>query len=362
MQRPLVKPEHRPYRLADGTIRIGGCVYGTAGEVEDPTGAVWTLLEAMDGTRDVEDLVAHVLARHPAEVADNVSSAVTDLCHSGYVEDAAPERPGEFADRELVRYARGQRFYQWIDLVPRSHPWHAQTRLRAATAAVVGLGGTGSVAALALAGSGVGHLHCVDMDAVELSNLNRQALYTEDDIGRSKVDAAVARLRLVNSDIEVTGQHLEVQGPADLAALADQADVLLLAADQPPEIRMWTNQACLRQQTPWVDSGYHGPQVTATAYVPGEGPCYQCMLTGARHDEPELWAGDHAGRLGGKAVSAVSGGLSGHLAAHLVMALITGAPPVDNGTVYGFNLIALGHHFALTYPRRDDCPACGARP
>ena len=75
--------------------------------------------------------------------------------------------------------------------MPRASSWDAQARLARSRVTVVGLGGSGAGAAAALAASGVGRLHCVDPDAVELSNLNRQVLYSEDDIGRPKVDAAV---------------------------------------------------------------------------------------------------------------------------------------------------------------------------
>lgn len=68
-----------------------------------------------------------------------------------------------------------------LDLTPRASTWEPQERLRRALVTVIGVGGTGGVAALALAASGVGRLHCVDPDVVELSNLSRQVIYTEDD-------------------------------------------------------------------------------------------------------------------------------------------------------------------------------------
>jgi molybdopterin/thiamine biosynthesis adenylyltransferase len=91
------------------------------------------------------------------------------------------------------------RFFRWIDLQPRDSAWEPQLRLKRSSVLLIGLGGTGGVAGLALAATGVGRLHCVDGDAVELSNLNRQVAYAEIDIGRSKVDACVERLRGQNS-------------------------------------------------------------------------------------------------------------------------------------------------------------------
>jgi hypothetical protein len=85
----------------------------------------------------------------------------------------------------------------------------AESEIRDATVTILGVGGSGGIAALALAASGVGHLNCVDPDVVELSNLSRQILYTEADIGQPKADSAVTRLIQLNSDIKITGQRTE---------------------------------------------------------------------------------------------------------------------------------------------------------
>jgi len=197
---------------------------------------------------------------------------------------------------------------------------------------------------------------------VELSNLNRQVLYQEADLGRPKVEAGVARLRALSSDVDVTAETRRITGVADLRSLVDGSDVLVLCADQPGEIRAWANRVCLDPGTPWVDAGYHGPVVTATAYVPGTGPCYECVWMSEherrRREDPQ--AGEYSVRRGGhNAVLAPSAGLSGHLAAHLSMAVLTGVPPVEAGLIQGINLMAADHHFLIRHPRRPDCPACG---
>ncbi len=95
---------------------------------------------------------------------------------------------------------------RWMDLRPRTSSWEPQTLLlRRARVLLVGVGGTGGAAARDLVASGVGHLHCVEPDVVELSNLNRQTLFREDDLGRPKLDAALAALRALNTDTTLTG-------------------------------------------------------------------------------------------------------------------------------------------------------------
>jgi molybdopterin/thiamine biosynthesis adenylyltransferase len=347
--------------MADGRIRIGGSVYGIAAEVADRTGAVWTMLSAADGTRTREQIVEAVMSTHPDERASAVHTALDTFADAGYLEDAAASDPSQLTAREKERYDRSRRFFRWIDLNRRDHSWEPQLRLRDSRAVVLGVGGTGGSAVLALVASGVGRVHCVDSDVVELSNLNRQVLYGEADIGRPKAEAAVERLRNLNSDVQVTGEVRRIVAEADLRELVGDCDVLLLCADQPTEIRTWTNRACLDSGTPWVESGYHGPIASASAYTPGRGPCFECVWLAEqdrrRRADPEA----HHGMLSGRrnAVIAPSAGLSGHLAAHLALALLTGVPPIEPGQAQGINLVAADHHFLITDPRRPDCPACG---
>jgi molybdopterin/thiamine biosynthesis adenylyltransferase len=363
MARPRVKPEHAPYRISDGRIRLGGVTYGIAAEVSDSTGSVWTLLSSMDGTRSVAEIVARVLELHPDESAEAVHAGVDLFVGSGYVEDAAAPDPVELTERDRERYDRSRMYFRWLDRTPRVSSWEPQLALRRARVTVVGVGGTGGAAALALAASGVGRLHCVDHDVVELSNLNRQVLYREEDIGLPKVDAAVRALRRLNGDIEIDGRRMQLRGLDDIVPLAAECDVLLLSADRPPELRIWTNRACLQTGTRWVEAGYHGPVASVSAFVPGESPCWECLRAAQDERHWAIGANPHdseqRGAVVANAVGAPSAGISGYLAAHAVLGLLTGVAPVPPGHVHGVNLSALGDPLVLADPRRPDCPACG---
>ncbi len=169
----------------DGHIRIGSVVYGIGSEVTDPDGWVWTLVEAMDGTRDPSEIVTEVSVQH-AELevsAADIRQAMADLTEAGFVEDAGAAPPPGLSAPERERYSRGMTLLRWMDLRPRKSSWDPQARLRRARVLLIGVGGTGGAAARDLVASGVGALHCVDPDVVELSNLNRQTLYGEHDLG-----------------------------------------------------------------------------------------------------------------------------------------------------------------------------------
>ncbi|MGO1056076.1 HesA/MoeB/ThiF family protein [Crossiella sp. CA198] len=360
MLRPRVKSEHRPVRRADGLVRIGGAVAGIAAELPDPDGSVWTLLTAMDGGRTMDEVVAEVVRQCPHRTAADVRLAIRQLATAGHLEEADESVPNGLTEQERERYGRGRALFRWMDLTPRLSAWDAQLRLRQSRVVLVGLGGVGCTAALALVSSGVGHLHCVEPDVVELSNLNRQALYTEADIGHPKLDVALTRLRAHNSDITVTGERTRVDGPAALRALAGRAEVLVLAADEPAEIRSWANRACLATGTAWAHGGYHGPQVSFGVYRPDGGPCHDCALTARRcRDATHPWTPLPVGAAV-HAANAVSAGLAGQFVAHAALSLLTGVPALPVNRRYALNLVTL-EHLALPGPRRrrPDCPACG---
>lgn len=360
---PRIKPEHAPYRISGDRIRIGGVSYGIAAEIKDPDGFVWTLLQNMDGTRGVADIVDQTVRAHPDQPPPVVRAAIDQLIGAGYVEDAGAQDPAELTERDKQRYDRARGYYRWLDLTSRASTWEPQARLGRARVTVVGIGGTGGVAALALAAAGVGRLHCVDPDTVELSNLSRQVIYTEDDIGAAKADAAVARLRRLNTDISVTAARRRIGSIDDVRPLARDCDVLLLSADQPPQVRVWTNRACLAARRSWVDAGYHGPLVQVGVYVPGAGACWECLHDASK--EQQLAAGANPcdaperGAAVASAVGAVPAGMSGYLAAHQVIALITGVPPVTPGIIQAVNLAALDAPFTFKDRPRHVCPACG---
>ncbi|NUT94428.1 MAG: dinucleotide-utilizing protein [Saccharothrix sp.] len=364
MFRPRIKLEHLPVRHGEDRIRIGGIVPGIATEVADPDGWVWALLAALDGGRTVDQVVADLVRLFPAHAEDEVREAVEDLVREGYVENAAEALPEGLSAHERERYGRGRALHRWMDRTPRLTSWDTQLLLRRSGVVVVGVGGVGSTAALALVASGVGRVHCVEPDVVELSNLNRQVLYTEADLGRPKVEVAVDRLRAHNSHVRVTGERCTVVGPESLRRLAVGFDVLLLAADTPREIRSWANRACLDTGTAWVHGGYKGPQVNIGRYEPGAGPCYDCAYAAERDRlsaQPARTAMAAAsGAQRPQASNAVTAGIAGSLAAHAVMSLLTGAPRLRVNCEFGFNLATLQDSRALgPEQRREDCPTCG---
>src|SRR4249919_1217221 len=147
-----------------------------------------------------------------------------------------------FTDAEIERYAR--------HLVLREVGGPGQQKLKSASVLIVGAGGLGSPAALYLAAAGVGALFIADPDVVDASNLQRQILYAEADVGKPKAEAAADRLAALNPHIFVAGYN----GAFDASTadeLCEGVDIVLDGTDD-FAVRYEVNAACVRHGKPLV--------------------------------------------------------------------------------------------------------------
>ncbi len=157
-------------------------------------------------------------------------------------------------------------------------------RIREAKVAVVGIGGLGSVSARQLASLGVGSLRIVDRDIVEVSNLQRQLLYTSDDVGKPKVEVAMNRLRQINPDVELEPWALSVtEVTAD--RVVEGVDVVVDGLDS-FKPRFALNRACVRQQVPYVFAGALAGVGNMTTIIPQETACLECVFSGVGDNQP----------------------------------------------------------------------------
>lgn len=151
-----------------------------------------------------------------------------------------------------------------------------QRRLATATVTIVGCGGLGTVTAGLLARAGVGRLRLVDGDVVELTNLHRQALFDEADLGRPKVIAAAEKLHAANSGIvvePVTARLEEGNAPALLAG-----STLVLDGTDNDATRYLINSVCVGQGIPWIFAAVDAAYGLVMTIVSGRTPCFQCVF------------------------------------------------------------------------------------
>jgi len=153
-----------------------------------------------------------------------------------------------------------------------------QARLAAATCAVVGVGATGGVAAVALCRAGVGTLRVVDRDVCELSNLQRQILFTDQDAREAapKAEAARRALRAANPEVRVEAFARDLDHRS-IDALLEGVDCVVDGTDS-FETRLLVNDWCVREGVPWIYVGVVGVTGQSLTILPGEGPCFACYV------------------------------------------------------------------------------------
>ncbi len=219
-----------------------------------------------------------------------------------------------------------------------------QEKLKAAKAFVAGAGGLGSPVAIYLAAAGIGTLRVADRDTVELTNLNRQILHWQPDIGTKKADSARAKLRQLNPDVTIE-TIAETITEASAPELVGDADVIVDAMDNLPT-RYILNKTAIAKGVPFFHGAVQGFEGRTITVLPGRSACLYCLYHGATIP-PEKFP-----------VIGVTPAIIGCIQATEVIKYITGLGELlaDRLLVYD----ALGMKFTELHVKRDPaCPHCG---
>ncbi len=254
--------------------------------------------------------------------------------------DSLTGLPGDISSRLQQRYSR--------QLLLPGFGFDGQEKLGAATALVVGAGGLGCAASQYLVAAGLGRLVLVDFDTVELSNLQRQILFTEADIGHSKARSAIARLRQLNPHSDLYG----IEQRLDDAALREQVAAAAVVLDCSDNLatREQLNRLCWQEKIPLVSGAVIRMEGHLSVFpMTASDPCYQCFSH--RFGEQELSCME-AGVL------APVVGIIGNLQALEAIKIIAGVGTPVAGKVLLFDG-AEGEWRNFTLPRWTECPVCG---
>ena len=245
--------------------------------------------------------------------------------------------PVRFSDEEVDRYAR--------QLVLSEIGGPGQQALKRARVLIVGMGGVGAPAALYLAAAGVGTLGLIDHDAVALSNLQRQIIFTTADAERPKVEAGAEHLAALNPHVAIEA-FAERLTPDNARNIVERFDVVLDGTDD-FETRFAVNAACVATGTPLV-SGALGRWNGQVGVFTGK-PCYQCLVP---ESPPDAETCARVGVVGALA------GVIGAMAALEAIKLITGAGEPLTGRLLLYDGLA-GTARTVGIAADPGCPVCG---
>jgi len=249
-----------------------------------------------------------------------------------------PVSGGGLTSDELERYGR--------QIIIPGFGKRGQLKLKRAHVLVAGLGGLGSPSSIYLVAAGVGHLTIIDEQRVEMTNLNRQILHWDLDIGRSKATSAVEKLYAMNPNVKVDSKLQKIT-PKNVDRLIKGADVIVDGLDNYPT-RYLLNGACVRNKIPFVHGAVEGFVGQITTIVPGKGPCLKCLVPHEPQKKPLF------------PVLGATPGVIGCLQAIETIKLITGVgePLVGRLLIFNGNDLTFNEAKIKRDPR---CPVCGRR-
>ena len=247
----------------------------------------------------------------------------------------------DLSEKELDRYSR--------QVMLEEIGYQGQLKLKQSKVCVVGVGGLGNPIVTRLATMGVGNIRIVDRDVIELSNLHRQTMFNEDDVGQVKVETAAKKLRKLNPDIVIEELPVSIN---DYTAIdvVDGCDVVVDALDS-VDARYALNKACIEKKIPFVTGAAVGVTGQSFTILPKESACYHCLFPSLDEDSMPTCSieGVHPSIL------SIVGGIEVSEA----VKIITGKEPSLKNKVLHVDLENLIFNFTKV-SRVEECSVCGS--
>ena len=247
----------------------------------------------------------------------------------------------DLSSRELDRFSR--------QIMLEEIGYGGQLRLKNSRVCVVGTGGLGNPVTVRLAAMGAGMLRIVDRDVIELSNLHRQTLFDEDDVGSVKVEAASRKLRKLNPGCRIEALAVSVN-EYTAPDVVRGCDVVIDALDS-VDARYALNKACVGSGIPFVTGAAVGVTGQAFTVVPGQSACYNCVFPGLDEDSMPTCSieGVHPSIL------SIVGGIEVAEAVKVIL----GKKPSLSGRILHVDLENMDFTSTRTL-RAEECPVCGS--
>ena len=247
----------------------------------------------------------------------------------------------ELSSRDLEKYSR--------QVMLEEIGYEGQLKLKKAKACVVGVGGLGNPIVTRLVAMGIGTIRIVDRDVIELSNLHRQTMFDESDVGQVKVEVAAKKLKKMNSDVIIEALPVSIN---DYTALdvVEGCDVVIDALDS-VNARYSLNKACIRKNIPFVTGAAVGVSGQVFTILPHKTACYHCIFPSLDENSMPTCSteGVHPSIL------SIVGGIE---VAEAVKIMIGRTPTLANKLLY-IDLDNLDFNTAI-FNKIDECTECGS--
>ncbi len=261
-------------KINETTLQIGD-EPNHAFEIEDPEGVFAELIPLLTGEFNLNE-ISRKLSQIDINDLKEIVYQLNELKLLEFSESQI-KKDYELSEWELTRYKGNLNFFNIFNDISHSRNYY-QKNLVNSNVVVLGMGGLGSNLLMQLAGLGVGKITVLEYDEVELKNLNRQILYSEDTLGQSKLEVGINRLRSYNSSIDFKAIRRKISSVMDLKdVIDDKCDFVFCAADTPPTlINLWVNEVCVNKKIPFISGGVGLATGSFYSVLPGITPCLRC--------------------------------------------------------------------------------------
>jgi len=246
----------------------------------------------------------------------------------------------ELSSKEIDRYSR--------QIMLEEIGYQGQLKLRSAKICVVGVGGLGNPITTRLVAMGIGKLRIIDRDVIELSNLHRQTMFDESDVGQVKVEVAAKKLQKLNPDVEIESLPISINDYTAIDAV-EGCDVVIDALDS-VNARYALNKACVEKNIPFVTGAAVGVSGQAFTIIPGKSACYSCMFPALDEESMPTCSieGVHPSIL------SIVGGIEVAEAVKIIL----GKNPSLSDKILHIDLETLDFTMTRTF-RAEECSVCG---
>lgn len=246
----------------------------------------------------------------------------------------------ELDSKDIQRYSR-QIMLEEIGFI-------GMEKLRNSKVCVVGVGGIGNPVVTQLTAMGIGKIRIVDRDVVEISNLHRQHLYTEQDLGKVKVEAAVEHLKKKNTNVEIEALPISVTSYT-AENIVKGFDIVIDALDS-IDARYALNDACIKNNIPLIYAGALGMLGSICTIIPNNSACLRCIFPALAEDDMPTCSteGVHPSILY----------LVGGIQVSEAIKVLLGQKPTLVNTLLYIDLNELSFE-RISMFRHDECPSCG---
>ena len=247
----------------------------------------------------------------------------------------------ELSSKDIDRYSR--------QIMLEEIGYQGQLKLRAAKVCVVGVGGLGNPITTRLAAMGIGKLRIIDRDVIELSNLHRQTMFDESDVGQIKVEVAARKLKKLNPDVDIEALAISINDYTAVDAI-EGCDVVVDALDS-VNARYALNKACVEKNIPFVTGAAVAVSGQAFTIIPHKTACYSCMFPELDEDSMPTCSieGVHPSIL------SIIGGIEVAEAIKIIL----GKKPSLSDKILHVDIENLDFVTTKTF-RADECSVCGS--